>query len=344
MKKRINAFSKAIKQKKIDAFILFDPANIRYLTGIDSRGILLFTAKKEMVYFTSPIYKAYFDSFSQLKIIICKNNLLDQIPKELKKLKVKKVGFSENKISFQDYQRINEKISTHKINFIKSNSPLEKLRSIKSSSEIKLIKKAVSVSQQALSYAEEISQNTTEKDLSIEIERFLRLKSDNRTAFPSIVATGKNTVFPHHDPTETLISNFFLIDLGAMHCGYCSDLTRLFFWDKMPPLLRKAYNAIKKAQATAIKRIREGVKASEVDRAAREIIEKEGFGKYFLHGLGHGIGLEVHEKPYLKPNNSQPLKEGMVLTVEPAIYYKNLFGVRIEDMVVVNSRKCEVIS
>ncbi len=184
----------------------------------------------------------------------------------------------------------------------------------------------------------------TEKDLSIEAERFLRLKSDNKTAFPVIVASGKNTAFAHHRPKETRIDKFFLIDLGARHYGYCADLTRVFVWGKMPSRFQKAYAAIKKAKDAAISKIKEGVKACEVDKAARDVIEKNGFGKYFLHGLGHGVGLRVHEPPYLKPDCDEILKEGMVITIEPGIYYKDHFGIRTEDMVVVKSGKGELIS
>ncbi|MCF7888365.1 MAG: M24 family metallopeptidase, partial [Candidatus Omnitrophica bacterium] len=211
--------------------------------------------------------------------------------------------------------------------------------------EIKLIKKAATVSLEAFDYAEEIfSQTMTEKDLAIEIERFLKIKSDNKIAFPPIVASGKNTLFAHHHPRETLINNFFLIDLGAIHCGYCADLTRIFFWSKMPSLFQKIHKTIKKAHDTAISKIKEGRKASEIDKTARAIIEKSGFGKYFIHGLGHGVGLEVHEPPYLRPGQDDVLKEGMVVTIEPGIYYKNYFGIRLENMVVVKSNSCEVIS
>jgi len=185
----------------------------------------------------------------------------------------------------------------------------------------------------------------SEKDLRIEIERFLRLKGDIDLAFPTIVASGKNTAFPHHQSSNKKLSNeILLIDLGSKYYGYCADLTRLFFWGKIPILLRKIYDTVRKAQEIGIKKIKDGVKASAVDKAAREIIDKKGWSKYFGHGLGHGVGLCVHEPPMIGPNCNRILKEGMVVTIEPAIYLSNKFGVRLEDMVLVRKKKGEILS
>ncbi len=344
MKKRINLLSRALKNKNIDSLIINDPANIKYLTRAD-QGCILFTVNKEIVFFTSPIYLKTISKTPGLKVVAVKDDLSDKIAKEAKKLKLKRIGFQREKVNLAFYQKISEKLRAKNIELIETRPLIENLRKIKSKQEIKLIKKAALASLEAFDYILDIyNQATTEKDLSIEIERFLKLKSDNKTAFPSIVASGKNTLFAHHEPGENKINNFFLIDLGARHCGYCADLTRVFFSGRMPPHFRKIYNTVKKAQDAAINKIKEGVKASEVDKAARNIVDKNGFAKYFLHGLGHGVGLRVHELPYLKPDSAEILKEGMVLAVEPAIYYKNQFGGRIEAMVVVKSKNREVIS
>ncbi|MCF7873688.1 MAG: Xaa-Pro peptidase family protein [Candidatus Omnitrophica bacterium] len=346
MKKRINNLSKKIKKNNLDGFITKNPANINYLTGInEAEGWLLVTAGKELFFFTAPIYTKLIKNLPYLKVISTKQNFEEKIVRKAKKLKLKKIGFSKQAISLTNYQKLNENFKVKDIGFVFSKPLINSLRMQKDKNEIRLIKKAASVSLEAFDYAGEIFQQTmSEKDLAIEIERFLKIKSDNKVAFPPIVASGKNTVFAHHQPKENLINNFFLIDLGAMHCGYCADLTRIFFWGKMPSLFQKAYDTIKKAHDTAISKIKEGKKVSEIDKVARDIVEKEGFGSYFLHGLGHGVGLEVHEPPYLKPNQDETLKEGMVVTIEPGIYYKNQFGLRLENMVVVHSKNGEVIS
>jgi len=185
----------------------------------------------------------------------------------------------------------------------------------------------------------------TEKTLSVEIERFLKLKGDNETAFNTIVASGKNSSLPHHHPKEdSLGKKFFLIDLGSRHYGYCADLTKMFFWSKIPRQLRRIYDTLLSAQEASIKKIREGVPTSEIDKAARIIIEKKGWKKNFTHGLGHGVGLSVHEIPIIAPANKEILREGMVITIEPAVYFTNNFGIRIEDMVLVKKDKGEVLS
>ncbi|MCF7916669.1 MAG: aminopeptidase P family protein [Candidatus Omnitrophica bacterium] len=346
MKNRINRLIKILKKKDLDACFSSNQANIRYLTGIkEIEGWLLFTKAKELFFFTSPIYAKTINNLSNLKLIVIKSDLIKTLLKEAKKLKLKKIGFSGKDLTFNLYQKLSTNLAKEQIELLPTNLLIENLRIQKDKKELNLIKKATSVSLEAFDYIEEISrQNMTEKDLSIEIERFLKIKSDNKIAFPAIVASGKNTVFPHHKPEAVAINDFFLSDLGAMHCGYCSDLTRIFFWGKMPSLFQKIYDTIKKAQDAAIKKIRPGRKASDVDKAARDIIDKSGFGKYFIHGLGHGVGLEVHEPPYLKPGSNAILKENMVVTIEPGIYYKNQLGVRIEDMAIVKPNKCEVIS
>ncbi len=345
MKKRINNFSKAVRKKCFDGFLIRDAANIRYLTGISqAEGWLLFTANKELLFFTNPIQAKAIKGLGNLKLITAQKNLIAKIANQARKIKLKKIGFLPT-ISLGNYQKLKEKLAEKKINFIPAAGLIEKFRMQKDKHEINSIKKAAAVSLKAFDYIKEIfSQTMTEKDLSIEAERFLKLKADNKIAFPPIVASGKNTLFAHHQPNKTRLGNFFLIDLGAMHCGYCADLTRIFFWGKMPLLFKRVYDTIKKAQSAAIKKIKDGRKASEIDKVARDIIEAQGFGKYFVHGLGHGIGLDVHEPPYLNRGREEILKEGMVVTIEPGIYYKNLFGVRLEDIAVVKSKNAEVIS
>ncbi len=185
----------------------------------------------------------------------------------------------------------------------------------------------------------------SEKDLAIEIDKFLRLKGDDELAFKTIVAAAQNAALPHHTPGEdTLDKKNVLIDLGSKYYGYCADLTRVLICSKMPLLFRKMYDTLLKAQSAAIRKIRPGAKVSDIDKAARQVIEKCGWGKNFVHGLGHGIGLSVHEEPFIGPKNKNCLQEGMVVTVEPAIYIQNKIGFRIEDMVLVTSSNAEVLS
>jgi Xaa-Pro aminopeptidase len=348
MKERINRCIKKIKSIELDSILISNPVNISYLTGFrEAEGMLLLTISGEMVYFTNFLYKEEAKRINLWKVFSSNgNNIFELIKKAIKKLRLKKVGFEAKHLPYLEYKKIREELSEENIDFIQTIDIIERIRSIKSKKELSLIKKSIGIAKQTFEFIKDIcDKNMTEKDLSIEIEKFLKLKGDNTIAFPPIVASGKNSAYPHYiSGEERLNSIFYLIDLGSRYCGYCADLTRVFFWSKMPPLLTKIYNIIKKAQEVAIRKIKEGVKIKEVDRVAREFIEKKGFGKYFGHGLGHGIGLSVHEFPFINPKNDQILKEGMVITVEPAIYIPGKFGIRLEDMVLVKKERGEVLS
>ena len=349
MKKRISNCTSKLKKLNLDAILIVNPVNIAYLTGFSANdGYLLLDQDGRLVYFTNFLYKEAAKKVGGWELVVSsdRHNIFTLIAEKIKKLNLSTLGFEAKKLPFLEYKTINGYLSAAAIDFIETKDLVEEVRMIKDKQEISYIKKSIQISKQAFEFAKEIFDPAmSEKDLSIEIERFLRLKGDGRIAFPSIVASGKNTVFPHHKPGDKKLgTETFLIDLGSKYYGYCADLTRMFFWGKMPLLLRKIYDTVRKAQSESIKKIRDGIKASQIDKTAREIIDKKGWSKYFGHGLGHGVGLCVHEPPMIGPNCNQILKEGMVVTIEPAIYFKNKFGVRLEEMILVKKKKGEVIS
>ena len=349
MKQRIKNFSGILEKLNCDSFLVSDPDNIAYLTGFRlTQGYLLVEASGKMLCFTNFLYSQIVKSIACWQVIVssAKNNIFDLIAGEVSKLKHKRVGFEAKKMPFLEYKTLKILLLKKNINFIGESDVIEKIRMIKTKKEISFIKKSILVSKEAFKFAKEIADSDmTEKDLSIEVEKFLRLKGDNEIAFETIVASGKNTVFPHHLSSDCKLDrNFFLIDLGSKYYGYCADLTRMLIWGKMPTLFTKIYATVRKAQELSIKKIKDGVKASEVDRAAREFIGKKGWAKYFGHDTGHGVGLSVHELPMLGPLSGEILKEGMVVTIEPAIYFKDKFGVRIEDMILVKHGKGEILS
>ena len=166
-------------------------------------------------------------------------------------------------------------------------------------------------------------------------------------SFPPIVASGPNAALPHAVPTDRVIQRgeTVIIDMGARVEGYCSDMTRTIIPGGDPPEdVRRVYAAVKEAQAAAQKAIREGMTGREADKVARRVIDQAGFGKYFIHSLGHGVGLAVHEQPSLSPRARKKLRAGMVVTVEPGIYIKGLCGVRLENMGLVRPDGLELLS
>lgn len=217
------------------------------------------------------------------------------------------------------------------------------LRSIKEENEIENIKKAGEITAEAMKVGAEKMLNNTEKQLAGIIDYTMKVSGAEDYAFPSIVAGGKNSAYPHHIPTDyKLTSNDnVVIDIGAKYQGYCFDSTRTF--NVKNEEVRKIYEIVLEAQLEAIDAVSAGIKASEIDRIARKVIERAGYGRYFIHSVGHGVGVEIHESPYLSFTSNDVLEENMVVTVEPGIYLPGKFGVRIEDTLIVTKRKPVVL-
>ncbi len=186
----------------------------------------------------------------------------------------------------------------------------------------------------------------TEKDLAFRVERMFQDKGSPKPAFDTIVAFGENAAYPHHVLTEKKLSRDtpVLMDLGSTIGGYKSDLTRTAFFGKISPKFREVYGIVKEAQAAGIAAVRDGVSAGRVDFVCRDLIRKAGYGDFFVHSTGHGVGLDIHEPPGLADGIKTVLREGMVVTVEPGIYLPGRFGVRIEDTVLVKKGGCKVLT
>ncbi|MDP2044546.1 MAG: M24 family metallopeptidase, partial [Candidatus Omnitrophota bacterium] len=230
---------------------------------------------------------------------------------------------------------------------IPTHSIIEDKRQVKDAQEIAKLRRATRITASALEHIQKfLVPGIKEVEVVAELERFIRYHGARASAFDIIVASGRNSSQPHHLSGESRLSDNqpVLIDLGVDFQGYKSDLTRVFFLGKIKVLVSKVYAIVLKAQEQAIKRIRPGAEMAEIDRVAREYIASKGYAKYFTHNLGHGFGLEVHEDPRISRNEASSLKPGMTFTVEPGIYLPGKFGIRIEDMVLVTRKGCEVLS
>ncbi|MFA5337343.1 MAG: Xaa-Pro peptidase family protein [Candidatus Omnitrophota bacterium] len=348
MKSRIKKCVAQLKTLGLDAIVLSNPVNVSYLSEFrDADGYLLVTREMELVYFTNFIYEYEAQALDIWKVVIAKGNIFKQLSEAIKSRNLRRVGFEAKNIPYLEYSKIKQYLSGCRVELSETIDFIERIRVVKEPQEIALIRKAIEISRDAFDFSAEIRDRTmTEKQLNIEIEKFLRTRGSNSIAFPAIVASGANSAIPHHLPGEdkTLTENFFLIDLGAKYYDYCADLTRVFTWGKITPFFKRIYDIVRKAQDLSIKKIRDGVKAKEVDSAARSFIEKKGYGKFFGHGTGHGVGREVHEIPFIGPRSEEVLRQGMVVAIEPAIYLKGKFGIRIEDMILVGKDKGEVLS
>lgn len=224
---------------------------------------------------------------------------------------------------------------------------VELLREVKDKDEIAEIRRAAAIAEKALAIVRNMMlPDRSERQVAAELDYQMRQLGAKGSAFETIIATGARAALPHARPGEETIGSaeFTLVDWGATAGLYKSDLTRLVVTSRISPKLKRVYGVVLEAQRKAIAAIRPGVPACDVDRTAREVISKAGYGRYFGHSLGHGIGLDIHEGPRLIKTNNRPLKPGNVVTIEPGIYLPGWGGVRIEDDVLVTRQGCEVLT
>ena len=272
-------------------------------------------------------------------------SMLDMIEAVLTRPKTAPIGIEAQSIVVALRDRIAAALP--KVELIPTDGLVERLRLIKDKDEVDVIRHAARVAERAFeALRATVRPDLTEKQVADDLEHQMRLLGAKGASFPPIVAVGPRAALPHARPTSGRLgeSPLLLVDWGADVGGYKSDLTRVLTTAKISPKLERVYRVVLMAQEQGIAAVRPGATAHEVDAAARAVIEKAGYGKYFGHGLGHGIGLDIHEAPRLGVNQSLVLEPGMVVTIEPGIYLPDLGGVRIEDDVLVTKTGHELLT
>ena len=348
--KRLRKLLTSIAEKGLDALLISQPENLRYLSGFTGSSGWLLISEQNAILATDFRYVEQAKGESpDFEIIQTKQDLRDWLPGLVSDLGWHKLGFEANFISYDSSHKLSEAIKTKQVNLelVPTTGIVEQLRSIKEPEELEFITKAVALTDAVFEQAKGIIRpGITEKEAAWEIEKLLRQEGSEGMPFEIIVASGPNSALPHARPTEKIIrpGEPVLIDMGARISGYCSDFSRTLFLGKADKTLQEIYNIVLKAQTTAIERVESGMDASQADQLARSVVEQAGYGDAFGHGLGHGVGLAVHEFPTLGPTSSDSLADGMVFTIEPGIYLAGKGGVRIEDMVVLESGKAKVLS
>ncbi len=347
-RERINKIYSQIKQQGIDGLLLSLPANITYVTGHLSRDSWLLLLRNGGIYITDSRYTEEAKKSLKGSFIVTQSqsSLSDTVAAVIKELRIKRLGFEEKYLTTYAYQKLNSKLPKTTV-LTPTQGIIESFREIKSPQEIKKIKKATQIAVKALKFIKKhIVPGAKEVEIAGEIERFIRYNGAQGASFEIIVASGPNSSYPHHKTSYRKIcrNEPVLIDMGVEYRGYKSDLTRVFFSGRINPLVRKVYDIVAQAQELAIKAIKPAARMNKIDLAARQYIIQKGYGGFFSHSLGHGVGLEIHESPRISPKESRRLKEGMVFTVEPAVYIPGEFGIRIEDPVVVTKKGAGVLS
>jgi Xaa-Pro dipeptidase len=342
--KRTDALIQAAqKQGKPSNFIIFNQTNLTYLTNFQAATALYIPENGDNTLYVSTVN--YEQAKAEVKDITVEpikrgENLIEKIAKQTPK------KLSVDTLPIESWRSLAKAVGgEEKLEPI--NSLLGELRSVKDAEEIKLIREACRIAAVGMETANEIiGVGLKEKEAAAEIEYAMRKANSDGTAFETIVASGATSAYPHGSNLERTIrdGDFVIVDLGATYKFYCSDITRTFIASKATEKQTRIYDTVKLAPQKAFDAIKPKVAASEVDMTARRVIEQANFGEFFVHNLGHGVGLEVHEAPILSPDSKDTLTTGNVLTDEPGIYVPGLGGVRIEDTVLVTKNGAEILT
>jgi Xaa-Pro aminopeptidase len=345
MNTRVKKLQHKIAGLSVDGIIITDPYNISYLADYKCRDAYLIITKSAAFYITDGRYTQEMKkNLAGFTIKDLKPSLLKTLVSACASLKINSLGFEDRYMTYSLYKRLSEALPAK---MVPVSGAVESLRMIKGPDEIRKIRTATQIAVQAYRYIQDfLKPGVKEIEIAGEIERFIRFEGATCASFDIIAASGHNTSLPHYQTSERKLkaAEPVMIDMGVEYKGYKSDLTRVFFLGKMNTLITRVYGIVRAAQAAALAQIKPGVPVSRIDGLARQYIAHKGYGRYFVHSLGHGTGLEVHEAPSISAKLEQELRPGMVFTVEPGIYLPGRFGIRIEDMVLVTGKGCEVIS
>jgi len=346
MKERISKLQTELKQAKLDALLINTPENRRYMTGFTGTAGTVLVSQEEAILITDFRYTQQAKKQSpDYRVVEFKDSKFEKINELLKELQVETLGFEATYENYNTYLNFKEKLD---VELKPTESIVKKLRMVKSVKEIEKIKKAVEITDDAFTMIRDfLKVGVIERDVALELEFFMKRAGASDNAFDFIVASGERSALPHGVASGKRIAagDFVTMDFGCVYDGYHSDMTRTVVVGAEPSDKHKEiYETVLKAQLESIKVIKAGMTGKEVDQIARDIITEAGFGDYFGHGLGHAVGLEIHEGPRLSPKGDTILEAGMVVTVEPGIYLPNWGGVRIEDIVVVTEDGCEILT
>jgi len=334
----------ASKQDLSRNFIIFNPSNLMYFTGFSGATALVIPDQGQNVLFVSAVnYEQAKKEAKGLTVELLKRgeNLMERIAKQTP---AKKCAIDSLPI---ESWRVLAKAVGGEEKLEPANSLILKLRSVKDEQEIQLIREACGLASVGMRVASEmIRPGVKDKEVAAEVEYAMRKKGSDGTSFDTIIASGPHSAFPHGSCSTRTIreGELVVVDLGATCSFYRSDMTRTFTAGEPDEKQRKIYETVKQAHQKAFEIMKPNVSAAEVDAAARRVIEAAGFGEFFVHGLGHGVGLEIHEAPVLGPDSKDTLAAGNVVTDEPGIYLPGYGGVRIEDTVLITQVGAEKLT
>lgn len=354
---RLRSLRGKLDRLEVDTAWIIQPDNRRYLSGFkaadgqpnESSGSLFITADQALLETDSRYTIQAEKQAAGFEVITHQQGLINELPEIFSRLKTRRLGFEGGYLIWELYQEAKAKGSSHSppVELIPLSGMVEEMRQIKDPEEVEALSRSARLMAEVLAQViEELRPGLVERDVAWRIESLLRRHGADGAAFPPIVASGPNGALPHAVPTDRILREGepIVLDVGARVDGYCSDMTRTVFLGKPSPYFSDIYRIVREAQVSALKSIAPGMKSTQADSIARDIIKKAGFGPFFGHSLGHGVGLAAHEGPGLGPLKPLVLREGMVFTVEPGIYIPEKGGVRLEETVILENKGVRVLT
>lgn len=342
---RLTAAIKVMEEQGGDALLVIGLVNIRYLSGFSGSEAALFLTADDRILVCDSRYTLQASDEARCCTVVEFARKLEGISTLARERACRRIVFEAEKTSVATLKAFSDAMPD--VEFIPLADQLDQLRARKSPEEVRAIEFSAKVASSAFKkLLPTIRPGMSERTLAIELEMMMKRGGADEKAFDFIVASGERGALPHGRPTEKLLKNGELVtfDFGACCNGYNSDETVTVALGKPDSRLIEVYRIVKEAHDLALAEVKPGIECSKLDNIARSHIESCGYGDYFRHGLGHGVGLEIHEMPTLSGRSLQSVEEGMIITVEPGIYIPGLGGVRIEDMVLVTAEGCRILS
>lgn len=343
---RLEGLRQALSEADVQALLVSSPNNVKYLSGFEGDSGWLLVTQSELYLITDFRFMIQAEEEAPgSTLVIYRGNVVETVKKLVDRENITRLGFESKYCSYDGFKRMETAMPGISLCGLKS--MVETLREIKEPFEIDLLRKAVEIADGAFEHVlNHVRPGVSEIELAAEIEFFMRRQGADRPSFETIIGSGFRGALPHGTASRRRLESgdLVVIDFGAYNEGYCSDITRTVVIGQASPEQKKIYNIVLEAQLAALEAVAPGRRCCEIDGIAREIISANGYEANFGHGLGHGVGVEIHESPALNPRNQDELQPGMVITIEPGIYIQGWGGVRIEDMVIVTESGCEILT
>jgi Xaa-Pro aminopeptidase len=340
---RADRLAGRLAERELDSLLVTDLVNVRYLSGFTGSNALCVIGAQERLFLTDFRYveraKTEVPDFERVR---GKQDLLGEAAEHMSG----RVGFEDQHMTVRQLGRLQELVG-ESVELVPAGGLVEELRAVKEAAELRTIREAADLADDMYEYiCSRGLVGRTEREVALDVEREMRERGAEDPSFPSIVASGAHGALPHADPRPERIApnTLVIVDMGCRVDGYCSDCTRTFATGQLDDQAGRVYELVLAAQQEALAAVRAGAECRAVDDVARGRITEAGHGDDFGHGLGHGVGLEVHEAPRLAQTSDGTLAPGNVVTVEPGVYLPGAFGVRIEDLAIVTDGGSEVLS